>query len=95
LAVGDVTRPETADALAVILDRFMDVCPEATVINIANKIDLQQDTSDYCSRIAQFTPKLKSDLLLTSAKTGERVEEAFCLLSREIENPHDERIDES
>lgn len=87
LAVGDVTRPETADVLAKILDRFFSVCPQAAVVTIANKIDLISDPESRCAGYHQLSADLGSELILTSAKTGERVEDAFCLLSQKIESP--------
>ena len=88
LAVGDVTRPETADALATILERFFSVCPKAVVVTIANKVDLLLNPSDSCAHYEQLTARVGSELILTSAKTGERVEDAFCLLSQRIATSH-------
>lgn len=87
LAVGDVTRPETALALARILDRFSAVCPQAAVVYIANKVDLISDPSSVYAPYDQLTANVETELMVTSAKTGERVEDAFCLLSQKIDTP--------
>ena len=87
LAVGDVTRPKTADMLAGILDRFFAVCPTAAVVTIANKIDLISDPAENSSPFVKMSADLGTELILASAKTGARVEDAFCLLSRKIEHP--------
>jgi len=87
LAVVDLTRPETADELATILDRFFAVCPEAVVVYIANKVDLISDPSKINSRFDQLSVNAASELIVTSAKTGAQVEDAFYLLSQQIETP--------
>jgi len=85
LVVGDLTRPETVGDLATIVDTFVSVNPKAALVAIGNKLDLIKDRADAFSRFNQLAANIGSELVLTSAKTGERVEDAFNLLSREIE----------
>ncbi|WP_372681763.1 Rab family GTPase [Desulfosarcina sp.] len=88
LAVADLTRPETVDELATIGDQFLSVNPRAALVIIGNKFDLIEDRSDTFSDYQLLAADFGSALILTSAKTGERVEEAFHLLSQKIEPPN-------
>ena len=88
LAIADLTRPETADELAAIGNKFLSVNPKAALVAIGNKLDLMNDRTDTFSDYKRLAADFGSELILTSAKTGERVEEAFQLLSRKIEMLH-------
>ena len=85
LAVGDLTRPETADELSTICRKFLSVSPKAALVTIGNKFDLFQNHDETLSGFKQLAADFGSELILTSAKTGERVEDAFRLLSKKIE----------
>ena len=85
LAIADLTRPETVDELAAIGNKFLSVNPKAALVTIGNKIDLMKDRTDTFSDYKRLAADFGSELILTSAKTGERVEEAFQLLSQNIE----------
>jgi small GTP-binding protein len=89
LAVGDLTRPETVDDLAAIANKFLSVSPQAALVTIGNKLDLLPARPDTLSAFQQLAADFGSELLLTSAKTGERVEDAFHLLSKKIEQLND------
>jgi small GTP-binding protein len=89
LAVGDLTRPETVDDLAVICSKFLSVSPTAAMVTIGNKFDLAKDPADTFSSFKRLAGDLRSELILTSAKTGERVEDAFHLLSKKMTLPDD------
>lgn len=86
LTVGDLTRPETADSLATIANKFLSVNPKAAMVTIGNKLDLTRNRSRTLSGFKQLATDFGSELILTSAKTGERVEDAFNLLSQKIES---------
>lgn len=81
LAIADLTRPETVDELAAIGNKFLSVNPKAALVAIGNKLDLMNDRTDTFSDYKRLAADFESELILTSAKTGERVEEAFQLLS--------------
>jgi small GTP-binding protein len=85
MAVGDLTRPDTVDEVAAIVNKFLSVSPQAALLIIGNKLDLLPERPDTLSGFPQLAADLGSELLLTSAKTGERVEDAFHLLSKKIE----------
>ncbi len=89
LAVGDLTRSETFDAMAIICDKFLSVNPKAALVTIGNKLDLIEGKSENFSGHKKMAAGFGSELILTSAKTGERVEDAFNLLSNKIERPND------
>ena len=88
LAVGDVTRGDTAAPLKAICDKFFSVNPNAALVTIGNKIDLSPNGEDVIPGLSKLASDYGSELILTSAKTGQRVSEAFQLLSRMIESSH-------
>lgn len=88
LAVGDLTRPETIDDLAAISDRFLSVNSNAALVTLANKCDLMENQAEAVPGFKKLAANFGSELILTSAKTGEQVDTAFELLSREIERRH-------
>lgn len=74
--VYDVTRPPTFLNVASWYDNFVAVSPEAVVILVANKVDIDdravpQEAGEMMSRWRNI------DYIETSAKTGENVEEMF------------------
>jgi small GTP-binding protein len=85
LAVGDLTRPETVDNLETICNKFLSVTPKAALVTIGHKCDLVDGRPDSLSGFKSFATQFGSELILASSKTGERVDEAFYLLSRKIE----------
>lgn len=84
LAIADLTRPETVYELAAIGNKFLSVNPKAALVAIGNKLDLMNDRTDTFSDYKRLAADFGSELILTSAKTGERVEGAFQLLSQKI-----------
>jgi len=85
LAVGDLTRPETVEGLETIIDKYLSVNPDTPLVIIGNKRDLINDRKAVASGYRRLAADLGSELILTSAKTGERVADAFHFLSRKIE----------
>ena len=85
LAVGDVTRANTVVALRTICNKFLSINPEAVLVTIGNKIDLLPEGGETAVSLKQLASDYGSELILSSAKTGQHVTEAFELLSRKIE----------
>ena len=85
LAVADLTRPETIEELKRFCTRFRFVNPEAKLVLIGNKADLFDDDRGTLSRLEKLAREYATGSLLTSAKSGAGVEEAFLELSRRIE----------
>jgi len=84
LLVCDVTRLSTLENMLKWLNNFFSVTGEVPVVFIANKVDLRNDAEFGEAELAALARKYHSPYILTSAKTGENVEEAFRELSRRI-----------
>jgi small GTP-binding protein len=85
LVVCDLTRPETLDLLAEYAHLMRVVNPETALVLAGNKVDLVEKLAIDESELAQVANSLRSPWLLTSAKTGERVDEGFQQLANQIE----------
>lgn len=84
LLVCDVTRKSTLENMEKWLDSFFSVTGTVPVVFIVNKMDLKGDGEFGEAEMAALAQKYKSPYILTSAKTGENVEEAFRELGRRI-----------
>lgn len=84
LITCDLTRAETMAALTDYAINLRAVSPQAPVVLVANKLDLvgQREISD--DQLAAVSRHLAAPLVLSSARTGEGVEEAFQLLANAI-----------
>jgi small GTP-binding protein len=85
LAVADLTRPETISDLQKIANRFHSVSPTAQLLILGNKWDIFQQDRKTLTLVNQMASSFSTEYLLTSAKTGELVEEAFLKLAERIE----------
>ena len=81
LAVCDLTRPETLDALNEWIDGIHSSVGKAPVIVLANKKDMTQHVRLDDDEILAMCELQGAPYLLTSAKTGENVELAFSKLA--------------
>lgn len=77
LAVADLTRRETLDALYEWIDRVDRAASQAPVILAVNKADLRGKAQFGETEAALLATAFHGDFLMTSAKTGANVEEAF------------------
>jgi small GTP-binding protein len=83
LVVFDLTRKETLLTLPEWADDFRKTAGNVPIIMIANKMDLVNDTSiDLIKNVEKAIDA--TNLVYTSAKTGEGVQEAFELLSKKM-----------
>ncbi len=82
LAVADLARRPTLDALAIWISSVEKVSGKQPVVLVANKADLRDDAEYDIADLEQTARKFDADYLLTSAKTGENVDEAFARLGR-------------
>ena len=77
LVVSDLTRPDTVENMERWAERFLDASPRAALVFLGNKCDLAggegRGVSDCACRFG-------TEHLLTSAKTGANVENAFSIL---------------
>ncbi len=81
LAVADLTRRETLDALAEWIDRVDRMTSQAPVVVAVNKADLREQAQFGEDEIARLARAFHGESLATSAKTGANVEEAFRTLA--------------
>ncbi len=84
LAVADVTRRETLDALFEWIDRVDRVTSGAPVILAVNKSDLKAKAQFGEAEIERLAAAFHGEFLMTSAKTGANVEEAFRRLGARV-----------
>ncbi|MFW9784631.1 MAG: Rab family GTPase [Candidatus Heimdallarchaeota archaeon] len=84
IIVGDLTRENTF----VQIEKFwaLDIgqfCSDAPILLLANKIDLPNTFKHQ--KISSLGERIKAiDIIMTSAKTGENVEQAFKMISKEV-----------
>ena len=83
IAVGDLTRPETVQAIeAFWLREVGSAVGKVPTILIGNKADIADMTSMSTTTLESMGQKLGCPIFLTSAKTGENVEAAFDALAQ-------------
>ncbi|MFN3762442.1 MAG: Rab family GTPase [Anaerolineae bacterium] len=93
LVVCDLTRPETLEGWSHYVRRLREVNPAARVVLVANKADLQDQRAISDDELRQAAAMLDdgtgstAQYWLTSAKTGEYVEEAFHRLAALLLGP--------
>jgi small GTP-binding protein len=82
IIVADVTQQDTLTNIKDHIQNFLVVNPQASIVVALNKCDLIE--TEYLEKIRQIYQYEDSHVLstyLTSAKTGENVDEMFQLLS--------------
>lgn len=86
LAVADVTRYSTLKELDDWVQSVFNVVGEIPVVYAINKVDLKDEVTILYGdkEIEQAARAFDAPYFYTSAKTGERVEEAFRRLGREV-----------
>jgi small GTP-binding protein len=86
LIVCDLTRRDTLIALEKYARQIRTMNPDIQLVFVCNKVDLMQERVisdlDLFAALSAFDER---KFYLTSAKTGERVEEAFIHLADKIE----------
>lgn len=84
--VGDVTQPETLNHIGEHIQTFLAVNPKSYIVVALNKSDMI--ASEYLENIRkmyQFTNKTNIlDTYITSAKTGNNVDEIFKTLAHRL-----------
>ena len=84
LVVADLTRSETISGLQEMVHKFYSVSPSAQLLVLGNKLDILQQDKKSLTLLSKTASTFSTECLLTSAKTGERVEEAFLTLAQRI-----------
>ncbi len=77
LAVADITRRRTLDDLDDWIDGVEQVVGNVPLLLAVNKTDLTSGAQFTERDVAQFAKAYGCEFLLASAKTGDRVEDAF------------------
>jgi len=85
LLVCDLTRPETLDIVQRYVKIMNEVNRDSVLVLVGNKADLDEERSLDEERLAAEADALGLPWLLTSAKSGLGVEQAFELLASGIE----------
>lgn len=85
LAVADVTRPETIPTLQEIVDTFCSVTPEAQLLIVGNKLDIFEQDKKTLALLKKTASHFSTECFLSSAKTGEQVEEVFMMLAKKLD----------
>lgn len=85
LIVCDLTRPDTINAYHYYAKQLKEISPQAKLLFLGNKADLDDKRLLTDAQLAEASQQWQSSYLLTSAKTGANVEEAFQLLAQRLE----------
>jgi signal recognition particle receptor subunit beta len=82
--VGDLTRPDSFLQKDEICARFRSVNPEAALVIVGNKADLQPPDEETAAQIARLAKTYGTPSFTTSAKSGQNVNAAFDRLVQEM-----------
>jgi small GTP-binding protein len=89
LIVCDMTREETLDGLPAWVESLhAEGNGKIPILIMANKSDIQDDAKFSEKDVEKFAGTYNSPYLLTSAKTGNNVEEAFRVLGKKLIDQH-------
>ncbi len=84
LVLFDVTNQRSFDMLNDWVSSFREVHGEKPLVLIGNKIDLTENIIIDETQAKQYAMENNMNLILTSAKTGQHVEEAFIEILKRI-----------
>lgn len=90
LIICDLTRKDTLDNVFYWIEALTSISGKVPIIILANKRDLGESEFDE-KDIKEVADKWNAKYFLTSAKTGENVEEAFKLLAKSCIESVDEK----
>ena len=84
LFVCDLTRKETLERMEWWLNSFREVAGDVPVILLGNKVDLKDEHEITLEDMVAFAEKFNCPYFLTSAKSGENVENAFINMGKRV-----------
>lgn len=84
LAVCDVTRKYTLNDLKEWIGTIYEVAGKIPVVLLANKCDLKSEAEFWEEDVKKFIEEYEGLWLLTSAKTGENMQDAFNKIGEQI-----------
>jgi small GTP-binding protein len=84
LLVCDLTRGETVASIGRYAQEFRAVNPGSPLVVVGNKVDLASQRAVTDEQIAEASSAYGAPWYLSSAKTGEQVEQAFLTLGQRV-----------
>jgi len=84
IAVCDLTNKETLEELRYWIKALTDVAGDVPIVFAGNKVDLETNRVVKESDLQELATKYKSKAYLTSAKTGQNVENVFKELAQSM-----------
>lgn len=84
IAVCDLTREETLEGLSDWLERVQEIAGEVPVVAAGNKNDVEGAKIVKEPDLKKMMETYNAEYFMTSAKTGENVEQLFDILTKEI-----------
>ncbi len=84
LVIFDLTERKTFDRLNEWVDSFKEARGEQPMVLIGNKSDLEKKRKITEMEASNYAKENNMELILTSAKTGQNVEDAFIILTKRI-----------
>ncbi|KAH0789939.1 Ras family protein [Histomonas meleagridis] len=85
ILVFDITNRDSFDDLVGWLNDMRQLCaPNASIILIGNKVDLEDDRVVIESEASAYAERYNLSYMETSAKSGKNIQEAFIRLGTEI-----------
>lgn len=84
LLVCDLTRASTLNVFRSYARQIRDVNPQAGLVLLGNKADLTDERAITGEQFQSISAEIDAPFLLTSAKSGENVDEAFLLMARQL-----------
>jgi len=82
IIIFDLTRLQTLAEIENYFSHFLNINPESKLVLVANKCDLIEKNVINLEQLLQFAKKYQTPYFLTSAKTGENVEEVFIKMAK-------------
>lgn len=82
IIVVDMTRAQTLTEIERYLTLFLNINPESKLVLVANKCDLVEKDIINLEQLLHFGKLYKAPHFLTSAKTGENVEQIFSKMAK-------------
>jgi len=84
LIIADYTRRETLDNVSRWGQSIREVCGQIPIVVLVNKSDLRDHAQFTADEAVEVAGRMDAPSFLSSAKTGENVENAFSTLGRKL-----------